>query len=40
MREVDSRWNHFVPSLYLLHTKLTDFGVALVDNEVVYEADT
>jgi len=35
---VFSRWNHFVPSLYLMHRKLADLGVALIDNEVVYES--
>ena len=39
VREVDSRWNHFVPSLYLMHRKLADLGVALEEGKVCYFAE-
>ena len=39
VRQVDYRWNHFVPSLYLLHSKLEKFGLAYINNEVVYVGD-
>jgi hypothetical protein len=27
VRQVDCRWNHLVPSLYLMHDKLVNLGV-------------
>lgn len=39
VRVLGYRWNHFVPSLYLLHSKLEKFGVAYISGKVVYLAD-
>lgn len=39
VRQVNYRWNHFVPSLYLLHSKLDKFGLALINGKVVYLGD-
>lgn len=39
VRVTDSRWNHFVPSLYLLHSKLERFGFAFINDKVVYLGD-
>ena len=36
VRVLDCRWNHFIPSLYLLQSKLDRFGFVLVDNVVAY----
>ena len=35
VRELDSRWNHFVPSLYLLHEKLDDLELLLTNDWLV-----
>jgi len=39
VRVLDYRWNHFVPSLYLLHSKLDKFGLGFINGEVVYLGD-
>jgi hypothetical protein len=36
VRVLDNRWNHFVPSLYTLQSKLERFGIALVNGKVCY----
>ncbi len=36
VRSLDSRWNHILPSLYLMQSKLANLGVVLVDDEVYY----
>ena len=36
VRSLDNRWNHILPSLYLMQSKLADLGVVLVNDEVVY----
>jgi hypothetical protein len=36
VRSLDCYWNQFVPSLYMIHGKLADLGVAIVDGEVSY----
>jgi hypothetical protein len=38
VRLLDSRWNHFEASLYLMQRKLADLEVVLVGNEAVYES--
>jgi hypothetical protein len=39
VRQLDYRWNHFEPSLYLLHSKLEKFGFAFINEKVVYLGD-
>lgn len=39
VRVLDYRWNHFVPSLYLLHSKLEKCGLTLINNRIVYLND-
>ena len=39
VRVVDYRWNHFVPSLRLLHAKLEKLGLAYINSEVIYVSD-
>ncbi len=39
VRVLDSRWNHFVPSLYLMHRKLAELGVVLVEGKVCHAAE-
>jgi DNA invertase Pin-like site-specific DNA recombinase len=36
VRSLDNRWNHILPSLYLMQSKLANLGVVLVNDEVVY----
>ena len=36
VRSLDKRWNAFLPSVYLLQSKLEKLGLVLVDNEVSY----
>jgi len=36
VRSLDSRWNHILPSLYLMQSKLVNLGVVLIDDEVQY----
>ena len=38
VRSLDSRWNHILPSLYLMQRKLANLGVILVDGEVYYSS--
>lgn len=36
VRQVDSRWNHFEADLRLMHSKLTQLGLAFVNDQVIY----
>lgn len=39
VRVLDCCWNHFIPSLYLLHDKLANLGVVFINDNVVYLGD-
>jgi hypothetical protein len=39
VRLLDSVWNHFIPSLYLMQRKLQSFGLVMINDEVVYIGD-
>lgn len=39
VRQLDYRWNRLCSSLYLMHEKMTNLGVAMVDGEVCYFGD-
>jgi hypothetical protein len=39
VRQVDYRWNHLVPALYLMHAKLELFGLVYMHNKVLYLHD-
>jgi hypothetical protein len=36
VRQLDCCWNRLVPSLYLLHGKLADLGVVIINDTVSY----
>lgn len=39
VRQVDYRWNQFLPSLHLLHIKLEKYGFTIINGEVRYPGD-